>query len=134
MNKRRSLSMDRVIAIVLLIGSIFVAFDIRYELTTNHSLWSLGLVHDFIWPLGFVIIGFWTVASFSLFSTKVRLIGWVISAIWHFGWLVYLVATIFGFIVFFGTAPFLFVWMIFAGSMSIAAGVKIQDHEREKLA
>ncbi len=132
--KKYSLSIDRLIAVILFVGSIFVGLDIRLNISNNHDLWTLPLIHDIIWPLGWVIVVFWALASFETLNKRYLKIGWAVSAVWHFGWLTYLILTIFGFIGLLGLAPILLFWLLFSGVASLAAGLKIREAEREEFA
>ena len=134
MKKERTMSMDRIFAIILFLGSIFIAIDLRYSVTTNHNLWSLPVVSNIIWPFGLIVVLFWGVASLGRLNNNILHTGWVISAVWHFGWLSFLIITIFGFLGMLSAAPLMLFWLLFSGVLSLAAAMKIREAQREILA
>jgi len=133
MSKRHSISWDRIFAIILFAGSIFVAFDIRFSISSNHNLWSVPFTRYAIWAPGLIILVFWGLASLGLLNRVTLHVGWAISAIWHFGWLAFLIVTIFGFLGMLVTAPLFLFWLLIGGVLSLATGMKIREEERENL-
>ena len=124
---------DRHIAAVLFCGGLFVAFDLPWNISSNHNLWAISLVPNFIYPLGLCIVAFWGLRMFGIGSTRLWAYGWSISLIWHTVWLAFLTFTIFGLIGVFIAAPLLLLWMIACAVLSGMALIetfhRIQDAE-----
>jgi hypothetical protein len=119
--KIHTIILDRLIAMVLFFGALFVTLDLRHSISTSHYLWESSLIRYVIFPLGLVILAFWGAAVLPTLSKRVLRIGWIISISWHFGWLILMTLSVYGIYGMLTVAPILLIWQIVAGVLSIIA-------------
>lgn len=119
---------DRAIACFLATGGLAVGYSLIYG---SHGLWKLPLVSNVIFPGGCIVVVFWFAAITGKLPKRAGEVGWFISGLWHFGWLAYLISTIFGFIGMLKAAPLLLGWLILAALLSVIAGYDFQERIKD---
>ena len=119
---------DRAIACFLALGGVAIGYSLLYG---AHGLWKLPVVSNVIFPGGSIIVAFWFGAFTGRLPNQAVEVGWWISGIWHLGWLLYLIVSIFGFLGMLVAAPFLLGWLILAAFLSVAAGYDFRQRIKD---
>ena len=117
--RRRHL--DRLIAIGLFIGGVFISVDLPLGLSSNHQLWKLLFIRSVIYPVGLLVVAFWGMRSLNLGSPRFWNVGWWLSIFWHSSLIAWLVTGLIGFVVMLQAMPFLLVWLLVGFVASLLA-------------
>jgi hypothetical protein len=113
--------MDRWVAIVLFLGGVYISLDLPLGLSSNHQLWKLPLIRNFIYPVGLLVVVFWGLRCVNFGSPQSWRIGWWLSILWHFCWIAWLVTSLLGLVVMMQAMPILLVWLFVGLGGSVLA-------------
>jgi hypothetical protein len=124
--------LDRWIAGTLLLGGIWVALDLPFNLSAPHHLWDLPFVRLGVYPLGLLVIGFWILRALNIGSVRLWRMGWWISILWHAGWIAFLIVSLIGLMVMMAALPWHLAWLFVALAGSVLGLIENRWREADQ--
>ncbi len=125
--------LDRWFAGTLLLGGIWVALDLPFNLSAPHHLWDQPIVRFGVYPLGLLVIGFWILRVLNIGSVKMWRIGWWVSILWHTGWIVFLIVSLIGLVVMMAALPWHLAWLFIALAGSVLGLLENRCREADQV-
>lgn len=125
--------LDRWFAGVLLLGGIWVALDLPFNLSAPHHLWDLPFVRRGVYPFGLIMIGFWILRALNIGSIKMWRIGWWLSILWHAGLIVFLIVSLIDSVVMMTALPWHLAWLFVALACSVLGFFENRWREAEQI-
>lgn len=132
MNWGKRTHLDRWFAGVLLLGGIWVALDLPFNLSAPHHLWDLPFMRVGVYPFGLLVIGFWILRVLNIGSLKMWRIGWWLSILWHAGWIVFLIVSLIGLVVMMAALPWHLAWLFVALAISVLGLIENRWREADQ--